>query len=140
MLHNMSGKAEMEYKATFKDVPEKLWYTNPVMWALENSITSGISKNEFGPDLKITREQLATMLLNYYGTSKLKIDETAIDNFPDKSDVSDWAIESVKWAVSNGIINGKPGANGKILDPKGEATRAECAQMIKNVMEKLEVK
>ena len=138
VLHNMAGKPEMEYKDTFTDVAKKTWYTNPVMWAFENKVTSGISENEFGPDIKITREQLATMLLNYYGTSKLQINDTAISNFPDKDNVSDWAIEGVKWAVSNGIISGKPSDNGNILDPKGEATRAECAQMIMNLMSKLE--
>ncbi|MBQ2890283.1 MAG: S-layer homology domain-containing protein, partial [Clostridia bacterium] len=31
------------------------------------------------------------------------------------------------WAVANGIMNGK---GGNLLDPKGEATRAEVAAMM----------
>ena len=32
--------------------------------------------------------------------------------------------------------NLKADKNGNILDPKGQASRAECAQMIKNLLEK----
>lgn len=43
----------------------------------------------------------------------------------------------MKWAVTNGVMGGKTGKDGKnILDPNGKATRAECAQMIKNLKEK----
>ena len=36
-----------------------------------------------------------------------------------------------RWAVENGVVNGKSGG---ILDPKGLATRAEAAQMLKNFL------
>ena len=45
---------------------------------------------------------------------------------------SDWALEALRWATENGIINGKGDG---ILDPAGQATRAETAQMLKNFME-----
>lgn len=50
-------------------------------------------------------------------------------NFTDADKVSAWARDTVRWAVNQGIINGK--GNG-ILNPTGNATRAEAAQMLKN--------
>ncbi|MBM6871573.1 S-layer homology domain-containing protein, partial [Pseudoflavonifractor phocaeensis] len=47
--------------------------------------------------------------------------------FSDADQVSDWADAGVRWAVANGILSGK--GNG-ILDPLGNATRAEVAQML----------
>ncbi len=66
---------------------------------------------------------------NQYNTS---YDGVAIDGFSDVGDVSGWAKEAMNWAVSQGIMSGKGGR----LDPKGKATRAECASMIKNLLTK----
>ena len=41
----------------------------------------------------------------------------------------DWAYMAMHWAVSNGIISGK---GNDTLDPQGNATRAEVAQMLYN--------
>ncbi len=49
--------------------------------------------------------------------------------------VSDWAAEAMMYCVSKNIIAGKPG---KILDPKGGATRAETAAMLNNFMRAIE--
>ena len=108
----------------------------PVMWAVKNDITSGIGGGSFGPDQNITREQLATMLYKYAILKgyKTDIDKKALNDFPDRKKVSDWAKESMQWAVTNKVISGKAGKKGNILDPKGQASRAECAQMIKNLL------
>ena len=135
-LHNLEGKPSAKYKRVFTDVMKGQWYTDPVMWAFSNNITNGISDSEFGIEVKITREQLATMLYNYATFKKynLKYNNKALDNFPDSSQIADWAQTPMKWAVSKGIMSGKTDSKGGvILDPKGEATRAECAQMIKNL-------
>lgn len=52
--------------------------------------------------------------------------------FTDADKASSYALETLRWAVENGIINGKGGG---ILDPTGQATRAQTAQMLKNFME-----
>ena len=52
-------------------------------------------------------------------------------DFPDAGKVSDWATEAVSWMVMNGIINGTTDVEGKtILDPQGDATRAQLAAMV----------
>ena len=140
VLHNLEGKPDVAYKNTFKDVPKGKWFTTPVMWAYKNEITSGVSKTEFGTDTEITREQLATMLYKYAKLKKYKttFDKNALNAFYDKNMVSSWATEAMQWAVSNGVMSGKAQVgNYKFLDPTGEATRAECAQMIKNLCDNL---
>jgi len=47
-------------------------------------------------------------------------------DYPDASDISDWADEAMHWMVMHGIINGKDGS----LVPQGEAFRAEAATML----------
>ncbi|MBQ4054907.1 MAG: S-layer homology domain-containing protein, partial [Clostridia bacterium] len=48
--------------------------------------------------------------------------------FSDASDAHDWALAGLRYACGLGIIAGR--TNGK-LDPRGEATRAELATMVK---------
>ena len=137
VLHNLAGNPIIPYKNVFKDVKKNQWYTNAVMWALDKKITSGISSDAFGPEWGITREQMVTMLYKYAkksGRFYVSVDQYSLKNFTDSKIVSDWATDAMRWAVTNGVICGKSGKGGKlILDPKGKATRAECAQIILNV-------
>ena len=56
--------------------------------------------------------------------------------------VSSWAKDAMNWAVTQGIMSGKGKAGADIstfkLDPQGNATRAECASMMKKLLEKNE--
>lgn len=49
----------------FTDVKEGKWYYDDVLWAYENGITSGVSKDKFGVGQPCTREQVMAMLHNY---------------------------------------------------------------------------
>lgn len=53
-------------------------------------------------------------------------------DYVDLADVSDWAYEAMCWMNMNSIVNGK---SGKVLDPKGNATRAEVAAMLNRYCE-----
>ena len=46
---------------------------------------------------------------------------------------TNYAQDALRWAVSEGIISGKPG---NILDPRGQATRAQVAVMLQRFLEK----
>ena len=140
VLHNIEGQPKEDYTKTFSDVSNGKWFTTPVMWALKNEITSGVGGGKFGTDTKITREQLATMLYKYaaYKGYRTTFEKNSISAFKDHGKVSGWAEEAMQWAVSNGVMSGKGQKDGsRLLDPKGQATRAECAQMILNMMEKV---
>jgi len=131
ILHNYEGCPEVTYTARFADVPEGVWYTFPVLWAAEKDITSGYG-DVFGVGDDITREQLVTMLYSYAQILN-KVDaapEGDLSSFPDCGEVSDWAQEAMLWATQNGLVSGKYAEGGNIIDPKGTATRAECAAIM----------
>ena len=134
VLYNYVQPAAGTYKASFTDVPEGMWYSDPIAWASSVGIVKGDGDGTFRPNDAITRQEAMVMLLRfarYQNKAPAVIRETALD-FADASSVADWASEAVAWATSEGIIHGK---GNNILDPKGTATRAEFAQMIKNYLE-----
>ncbi len=130
ILYNREGCPQVEDKTGFTDVPSDEWYADAVYWAAENGIINGYGNGLFGPDVPITREQLAVILWRYMGSPDAGVD--AFD-FSDASDISSYAVEALRWAVAEGVVNGH--ADGR-LDPKGTATRAQVAQMLMNLFSK----
>lgn len=51
-----------ESKNPFTDVPAGHWFTAPVLWAVENGITNGLSADSFGPNNVCNRAQIVTFL------------------------------------------------------------------------------
>ena len=50
----------------FLDVQPESWYELPVLWAVENGITSGMSADSFGPTAQCNRAQIVTFLYRAY--------------------------------------------------------------------------
>ena len=61
-------------------------------------------------------------------------EKTDFTRFIDSDKVNTFAKEAMQWAVGTGIISGKE--NGTMLDPQGNATRAECAAIMMRFLEK----
>ena len=138
VLYNMEGKPSVDGLTNiFKDVEEGAWYTDPIKWASSNGIVYGTSADTFSPNSVISRQDLAVILYRY---AKLKnFDVTianSLDSFPDKSAVDGYAVKALKWAVGIGLISGNKINGTIILDPKGNATRAQVALILKNFCEK----
>ena len=51
----------------FTDVSASAWYATPVLWALENGITAGISATQFGATTTCNRAQVVTFLYRAFG-------------------------------------------------------------------------
>lgn len=111
----------------FNDVKQGNYYAVGVEWAARYGIVSGTGKKTFSPLQNVTREQIATFLYRYAKATgnDTSYSEEAYNSFPDRSQVSAFAVEAMKWATSHGIINGSDGK----LKPKGTATRAQVAQV-----------
>ena len=133
-LWRMEGEPDATDANGFTDVENGKWYTEAITWAAEKDITGGYGNGIFGTNDPVTREQLAGFFYNY---AKYKGYDTKvtgyIDRFTDKGDISDWAVDAMKWAVGYGLIEGK---DNNILDPQGYATRAEFAAMLHRFVEK----
>ena len=128
ILFNKEGRPVVNYLLQYSDVADGAWYTEAIRWATSQGIVGGYGNGMFGPNDNITREQLAVMLWRYSGSPAATNKEL---RFNDTGEISGFALEAMRWAVENGVINGK--GNG-ILDPKGLATRAQVAQMLKNFL------
>ena len=59
-----NGKKKAAVKNPFTDVKVSDWYYEPVMWAVANGITSGVTKTTFAPKDSCTRAQVVTFLYN----------------------------------------------------------------------------
>ena len=115
----------------FTDVPNGSWFTQAVAWAAENGIVNGVGNHKFEPDSNITREQMAAILFRYAAMSGFDTSARGnLDQYPDRGDVSGYAVEPLSWAVAEGLIKGTDNGNGILLDPQGNATRAEVATII----------
>lgn len=99
------------------------WYESARHWAMENGISDGTAM-----EANVTREQLATMLWRYANFKGYDVSDAGdLSAFVDADKISDFAEEGITWATGAGILGGKEGG---VLDPGGNATRAEFAAMI----------
>ncbi|MGO5115488.1 S-layer homology domain-containing protein [Candidatus Avoscillospira sp. LCP25S3_F1] len=98
-----------------------VWYEKGMEWAKAKGVSDGSN-----PNGNITREQLATMLWRYAGSPE---SSHSLDGCADADKISGYALEAMRWANENGIINGY--GNG-LLGVKDNATRAQVAQMLMN--------
>lgn len=126
----MNGEPEVAYTAKFADVPDGEWYTSAVLWANSVGVVNGYTDSGlFGTADKINREQMAVMMYRYAKYLKYDVGKKEdFSRFEDAAMVSRYAEDAMQWAVGNGIITGKN--NGTIIDPLGNAARAECAAII----------
>lgn len=131
ILYRMDGSPDVNGACTFTDVLANSWYDDAVIWGSQNKIVNGLTADTFGPDAPVTREQLVTFLYRYanykgYDTSS----KESIAYFPDSANVSPYALDAMRWAVSVGLITGTK-ENGKVyLYPYGNATRAQAAAIM----------
>ena len=98
-----NGKPEPEGTgAGFSDVAPGAWYYKPVMWAVENKITSGLPDGSFGVGQPCTRAQAMTFLWASQGKPAPRSMESP---FGDVS-TGDWFCKAILWAAENGITKG----------------------------------
>ncbi len=148
VLFNMAGGDDMYPDATIPgyDVHEKVYDTDytdvegneffakAIAWCEATGIINGYADGTFGVSRNVTNEEFACMLANY---AKAKNEYKAVDAdevlaaYPDASVVSDWAKDSVAWAVSQKIMGG--GAN---ISPAGSILRMRAATMAVNAQSK----
>ena len=102
--------------ASFTDVASGAYYANAVAWANANGIVSGYGSGKFGPNDKVTREQLAAILYRYAQYKKYNVSGAkSLDGYTDAQSVSSYAVPALQWANAAGVVTGKSGSK---LDPK----------------------
>ena len=113
----------------FTDVKADTYYAPYVNWAAQNGIMEGATATTFAPDTNINREQMAVIMANYAKKLGYDLPKTLrAVTFADNAQISSWAKDAVKAMQQAGILAGK--AN-NCFDPKGTATRAEVATVLR---------
>ncbi len=130
VLHALAGKPTPVGENPFTDVKPGKYYADAVIWASENGIVSGVGNGRFAPNANVTREQMAIFFRKYAEYAGLDTDLSApIEDYPDFRKVHSYAVEAMRWAVGAGVLTGVKTADTVILDPRGNATRAQVATM-----------
>ena len=128
ILYRLENEPEAYKESGFTDVAEDSWYEDAVAWAAENGIVNGFPDETYGPELPITREQMAAILYRYAGYKGYDVGEAAdLSGYTDAGDISGYAAEAMAWANAMGIITGRTETT---LVPSATATRAEAAAIL----------
>ncbi|UVI30409.1 glycoside hydrolase domain-containing protein [Paenibacillus spongiae] len=118
----------------FTDVPENAWYKDQLSAAYSAGLIQGINEHTFHPEGSITREEMAVLLVRAYeslieGKERSAGDQAAV--YADQNQISPWAEESIHKAAIQGLMIGQAGER---FAPNDNATRAECAKAVYNLM------
>ena len=133
-LGRLAGINPDSYKTgKFTDVKADAYYAPYVNWAAQTGIVEGVTAITFAPDTNINREQMAVIMANYAKKLGCDLPKTLqAVTFADNAQISSWAKDAVKVMQQAGILAGK---NGNKFDPKGTATRAEVATVLRRFVE-----
>ncbi len=131
VLHRLEGSPQAS-GGDFTDVADGDWYAQAVNWAASVGVVNGFDDGTFQPNAAITREQMAAILRNYAAYKGLDVSASgSLSTFTDAASVSDWAKESVEWAVGSGLLGGYEDST---LRPQGTTTRAEVASVLQRAL------
>lgn len=132
MLYRLEDEPRVTGSSGFDDVASGAWYADAVTWAAENGIVNGVSDTEFAPNVNITREQLAAILYRYAEYNDYDVSgRDDLSEFTDRSSISGYALDAMRWAVDEGLITG---ITNTTIEPQGTATRAQAATMFMRFM------
>lgn len=119
-----TSKASLD---NFTDVPKKAWYYDDMAKAVSMGTFKG-SEEKLNPENKITREETFAVLAR--SIKLTSTDLTTLDKFRDAEDISSWAKQEIAAMATAGYVNGSDSK----LNPKGNITRAEFAQIMDNMI------
>lgn len=106
----------------FTDVQPSDYYYNAVLWAVEQGITTGLNANTFGPDVTVTRGQVATFL--YRAASAAK--PSTFNPFTDVKTTA-YNYGAILWAYDNRITTG---TSDTTFSPDAYCTRAQIVTFL----------
>ena len=131
VLHRLEGNPQAS-AGDFTDVADGDWYAQAVNWAASVGVVNGFDDGTFQPNAAITREQMAAILRNYAAYKGLDVTAAGdLANYSDANSVSDWAKESVAWAVDQGLLSGM---TVDTLQPQGLSARAQVASVLQRYL------
>ena len=135
ILYRLEGNPDISEEILgypYADVTADDWYSIPVYWARLHGIAAGFDDNTFHPNDPLTREQLASMLMNYARWKGQEVSARAdLSHYSDADRIGSWASDTMRWAVACGLISGM---TNDTLQPQGAATRAQLAAILQRFL------
>ena len=129
MLYAALGRPEVTTPCTFTDVAESDYYYTALAWAQAKGLISGGGDGSCAATASITREQAFTILrkaMPLLGKVFPDAPLSALNSFPDKDTIADYAKIPTATLVAQGVVSG----SGSGINPKGNLTRVEMAALL----------
>jgi hypothetical protein len=117
--------------ASFTDVSESAWYYADVTTLASNGILTGYDDGRFGPDDKISREQMAAIIDRALTVKGITLSASRTFDLDDINAASEYAKASIEKLYGAGVINGM--GDGRFA-PKATATRAQSCVILYNAL------
>ena len=115
-----------ESGSVFSDIPADSWCAGAVETAYRLGLVNGTGANQFHPNAKITREQLAAIVYRLYQYQNGTDTKNAENTFTDARSISQYARAAVNFVQETGIMQG---SNNQFY-PKRNTTRQEAAVVL----------
>ena len=115
------GGADCPLRA-FNDLDVNAWYHDGIHYCLENGLMDGVDNALFAPNASLTRAMLVTILWRVEG-------RPVVNYYMPFTDVDGgaWYAEAVRWAASEGIVNGVTDTS---FAPDDPITREQLAAIL----------
>ena len=122
-LWRAAGSPMPRYRTcAFTDVDSRDYYYNAVLWAVEQGITTGLTATTFGPDITVSRGQVATFLYRAASASK----PNTFNPFTDVKTTA-YNYDAILWAYDNRITTG---TSDTTFSPDASCTRAQIVTFL----------
>ena len=115
--------------SSLSDVDNGAWYAPYIYTALIENIAKGITVDEFGIGMPITRQDAAVLIWRVENEPAAEYGGT----FSDESDIGEYAIDAVRWMKKEELISGYEDST---FRPQKPITRAEAAQILNSFIAK----
>ncbi|GIQ69040.1 hypothetical protein DUZ99_07640 [Xylanibacillus composti] len=138
MVVRSLGLAERTPAASYTDVQPEAWYAGALEAAREAGLIYGYEDNSFRPHEPVTREQMAAMLsraMRFAGGELPEGNLDSLERFGDQADIAAWAAGPTAQLLEIGIVRGMDDDS---FAPKTYATRAQCAVLLKGMLQHLQ--
>lgn len=109
---------------SFSDVSDNAPYAKDIEYCYNNGIMNGTSETMFSPNGLLTQEQVIEILYRTSGSPDIETVNLSDANI---KGISDWAVNSVSWAYTQGIIDDK---GNTVFEPNEHITYEEISNMM----------
>ncbi len=125
ILYRKAGSPAVTTNSTpFTDVPATAYYRKAVIWATNQGIVAGTTATTFSPNQNVTREQASCFFQRFSKKTTTTVTKSgSYTGYADSGSVSNFAKESVGWAIANGLLE----TPSNKIRPTSHMTRGEAA-------------